>query len=241
MFYINPKTKIIAGLLFCFCPLFLFSQLRSFSELFPSASNEQLSAANSSEGYFYSGKRTENLTLHLQAPENTRVSKASLGSNPDFFIEALRLIPNNNASLLNIYNALERIEDLKGRTYLSATSNRHVPLFTNATRIEGPQNVRTLHADPPPAALVPHLERFYVRLTDSKFGHCYYEISIAANRQGILYKINNFRSVTYGPFPVMRERTFTALLYIEPVKEGLALYCLAGAEVSDFITRFVDI
>jgi hypothetical protein len=81
----------------------------------------------------------------------------------------------------------------------------------------------------------------YVRLTDANFGHCYYDILLSTDSQAVLCKIQNFKAVTFGPIPVMRERSFTALLYLEPVKEGLAVYCLAGAEVSDFIAKHVNI
>jgi hypothetical protein len=222
-------------------PPFLFSQIRPFTEVFPSASVEQRHAAFSAEGYLYTGHRTENLTLMPRTGERIRVEKSSLGPNPGFFVEALRIVPRKNISLLRIYNALQKIQGLKGKTYYSETSKRHIPLFPDAVRIEGPKNLRSFLPDPPPAQVLPTGEIFYVRLTDTRFGNCYYEISLTVNQQGILYKISNFKNVTYGPIPVMKEKTFTALLYIEPVEEGLALYCLAGAEVSDFIAKFVDI
>ena len=235
------RPVLVCVLIIFACPTFIFPQLRTFSELFPSIGAGQRNAAYSSEGYLYYGKRTENLSLQLQSSPNTGITKSSLGKNPGFFVEALRILPRKNSSLASIYNALKKIRDLKGRTYPSATSKKNVPLFTDATRIEGPEKLKVFLPDPPPAASVPYRETFYVRLTDSRFGHCYYEITLSSDRRGILYKINNFKSVTYGPIPVMKEKTFTALLYIEPIEEGLALYCLAGAEVSDFIAKHVNI
>ena len=202
---------------------------------------EQRNTAFSSRGYLYHGKRSENLTLLPNAPDNTRISKSSLGSNPGFFVEALRIIPRKNTPLLSIYNALTKIQGLKGRAYYSEHSKKEIPLFSDATRIESPDKQKVLLPDPLQSYLVPQRETFYIRLTDSRFGNCFYEITITSSSRGILYKITNFKSVTYGPIPVMRARTFTALLYIEPVTEGLAVYCLAGAEVSDFIQRFVNV
>ena len=228
-------------LIFLFCPFFTSAQTRTFSELFPAASAEQRSAAFSSDGYLYNGKRAEELTLHPNTGENTKISRTSLGSNPAIFVEALRVIPRRNIELVNIYNALQRIQDLKGRVYFSHSNKKNTPLFTDATRIEGPKKLKAFLPDPPPSVSVPSRESFYVRLTDIRFGHCFYEITLSSSPQGILYKINNFRSVTYGPFPVMREKTFTVLLYIEQVQEGLAMYCLVGTEVSDFIAKHVNI
>jgi hypothetical protein len=224
-----------------FTALPLFAQGRSFDQAFPGISSRQKAEVFSPEGYLYSGTAAENLTIVLRTGGNIRVHKGSLGKNPGFFVEALRVIPRKNISLLSIYNSLERIQALKKQLYHSATKDRYVPLFENATRIEGPGKIRVLLPDPPPASTLPSLETMYVRLTDANFGNCYYEISFATNLRGILYRIQNFKTVTFGPIPVMRERTFTALLYIEPVEEGLAVYCLAGAEVSNFIAKHVDI
>ena len=228
-------------MLFLFCPILAFSQTRHFSDLFPAASSGQRNAAFSSGGYLYNGKQAEELTLLPQTGENTKITKFSLGSNPGIFLEALRIIPRKNIDLVSIYNALERIQDLKGRVYLSHSGKKNTPLFTDAMRIESPKKLKAFLPDPPQAVSVPSHETFYVRLTDARFGHCYYEISLASSHQGILYKINNFKSVTYGPFPVMKEKTFTVLFYIEQIQEGLAMYCLVGVEVSDFIAKHVDI
>ena len=218
-----------------------FSQLRSFTETFPVISVEQKNAALSAEGYLHYGERSGSPTLipHTGAPIG--ISKSSLGPNPGFFVEALRVLPRKNISLLSVYNALEKIQGLKGRIYYSASAKRNRPIFTDAVRIEGTKKLNSFLPDPPPAEVMPSMENFYVRVTDVLFGHCYYEILLLTNRQGIMCKITNFKNVTYGPIPVMKEKTFTTIIYIEPVEEGLALYCLAGADVSDFILKRVDV
>jgi hypothetical protein len=233
-------AKTVLRFIFFLFPAFsLCAQLRSFNQVFPTNSGEQRNAAFSAAGYFYSGT-TENITLLPLTGGNIVLTKASLGKNPGFFVEALR-ITSGRTALLRIYNALEKIQDLKGRVYHSATRNRYIPLFENAVRIEGPQKIRSFLPDPAPALVVSPQETMYVRLTDANFGHCYYEISLTSNRQGILCTIRNFKNVSFGPIPVMRANTLTALLYLEPIEEGLAVYCLAGVEVSDFIAKHVDI
>ena len=235
------KLALLISLMFFFCPIFIFSQNRTFTELLPGWNSEIRIKAFSSNRYLYFGDRIENLTLILNTGENIRISRSTLGPNSGFFVEALQVLPRTNTNLISIYNALGKIKNLKGKTYYSEASKKHIPLFTDATRIEGPKKLKEFLPDPYPAAYLPLRETFYARMTDTRFGHCYFEISIFTNKQGILYKITNFRTVSYGPIPVMKENTFTALLYFEPIKEGLAMYCLAGAEVSDFITKFVDI
>ncbi|GHV86366.1 hypothetical protein AGMMS50230_19740 [Spirochaetia bacterium] len=219
----------------------LFSQSRSVTALFPRSSTEQLGEALLPKGYLYYGTRKESPTLLPETPGTIFISKASLGPNPGFFVEALRIVPRKNINPLSVYQALEKIQGLKGKTYHSVTRNRDIPLFEDAVRIEGPKKTRVFLPDPPPAQTLPPEETMYVRLTDANFGHCYYEISLKTSQEGILCKIINVKSLTFGPIPVMKEKTFTALLYIEPIQEGLAVYCLAGAEVSDFIAKYVDI
>jgi hypothetical protein len=236
----QKKITLICLLLFI-TPFFLFPQVRSFAELFPAMGAEQRIAAFSASGYLYYGDRAATLTLNPQTPDNTAISKSSLGPNPGIFVEALRVLPNKGISLLNVYNALERVRDLKGRTYSFDTRKKQTPLFTDAIRIENPQKIRAFLPDPPPAFAVPYREVFYVRLTDALFGHCYFEVTLASSTRGILYRLNNFKTVTVGPFTVMKEKTFFGILYIEQVEEGLVLYCLAGAEVTDFIIKHVNV
>jgi len=226
---------------FIIIPVLCFPQQRHFSELFPAITAEQQKAVFSSERYLYYGSRSENLTLVPKTGETLGISKSSLGKKPGFFVEALQIVPQKNVPLVRIFNALEKIQNLKGKTYYSATSKKNLPLFTDAVRLEGPGKLNSFIPDPPPSGFMPVDKTIYVRVTDIRFGNCYFEISFKNNNQGILYKITNFRALTFGPITVVKEKAMTVLLYIEPIEEGLALYCLAGAEVSDFITKYVDI
>lgn len=235
-------SKKLILYVFITIPVFcLFPQQRHFSDLFPTISAEQRNAVFSAERYLYYGNKSENLTLMPKIGEPLGISKASLGKKPGFFVEALQVVPQKNIPLLRIFNALEKIQNLKGKTYYSSTSKKRLPLFSDAVRLLGPDKTNSFLPDPPLSSLMPLEKTMYVRLTDTRFGHCYFEISFRNNNQGILYRIDNFKPLTFGPITVVKEKTMTVLLYIEPVEEGLALYCLAGAEVSDFITKYVDI
>ena len=240
---LNIKTirQIFTVLLFVMPVFCLFSQPRRLAELYPDISEEQRSRAYSAGGYLYYGAKSENLTLIPQTGKTLPISKSSLGQKPGFFVEALRIVPRKNISLLSIFNALEKIRDLKGRTYYSAGSKKHLPLFTDAVRIEGPGKLNVFLPDPLPALAVPAIKTMYARLTDARFGNCYFDITLRSDQHGIQYRITNFKALTYGPIPVVKEWAMTVMIYIEPVEEGLVLYCLAGSEVSDFIARYVDI
>jgi hypothetical protein len=216
------------------------AQPRSVRDIFPSITAAQLNEALSADGYLHYGAAAERLTLTPETGETLGITKTALG-NPAFFVEALRVAPRGGASPLRIYNALQRIRSLKEQLYHSATRNRYIPLFPDAVRIEGPGRLRSFLPDPPPAAQAPFRQLMYVRFTDANFGHCYYRIQLSTNTRAVLCRINNFKSVTFGPIPVIKENAFAAFLYIEPVNEGLMVYCLAGAEVSDFIAKHVNI
>jgi hypothetical protein len=241
MMILKTAVKSIFTLFFFFQVISVFPQARSISQVFPSCTREQRDAAFSSGGYLYYGNRSENLTLLPRTSETITISKSSLGPKPGFFLEYLQILPRKNVSLLRVYNAVQKIQDLKGRLYFSHTAKRYMPVFTDAVRIEGPGKLKVFLPDPPLAGIISSAETIYARVTDIRFGNCYFEISLTSNRQGILYRITNFRTLTYGPIPVVKERVLNILLYIEPVEEGLAVYCLAGAEVSDFIAKYVDI
>jgi hypothetical protein len=39
---------------------------------------------------------------------------------------------------------------------------------------------------------------------------------------------------------VIKEGNFTAQLYIEPIEEGILIYSIAGADISDFFASKID-
>jgi hypothetical protein len=47
--------------------------------------------------------------------------------------------------------------------------------------------------------------------------------------------LSNFRSLNYLFIPVIKEENFVAQIYAEPVEEGVLIYSIAGAQVSDFV------
>lgn len=228
----------ITCLVLCFCAgIQVFAQ-RAAQELYPGLTGEQLAAMRSG-GLNRSGKGSEGLLMLPKNTEAGEIVSQITGSRPTFIIESLNLVPKN-ASLLSIYTALGKIRGLKGRVYHSATKNRYVPLFEDATRIESAKRTNAI-ADPSPASSVPSSETIYARLKDTNFGNCYYTIKLGINGTGILCSLSNFRNISYGPLSVMKENKFNAVLYIEPVREGLLVYSAASAEVSDFVSKNFEI
>ena len=132
------------------------------------------------------------------------------------------------------------IQGLKGRLYHSATRDEDVPLFEDADRIQSPDKLTPI-PDPPRSAVLPVTDRVYIRLKDVNFSNSYYQGDVSFASGGLLYNLTNFKNLSYGIIPVIRERRFKAQFYVEPLGEGVLVYCAAAAEVGGFISGMVDI
>ena len=241
--------KKIFLILFCCCAVSAFSQLRTFDEIFPAISASVRSSAMTDSGYVKSSRKTTGFVLigNQQGMSlDPSVVNAVLRSNPGYIVESVLVIPGNRpVTLLDIYNALGNIRDLKGRLYNSATRNQEVPLFEDATRIVSERQTSAI-PDPPPSNTLPQTETVYLRLKDINFNNTYYRGEIAlvqgAGRvQGLSYTLSNFRNMTYLMVPVIREGKFIAQLYFEPIREGILIYSLAGADISDFFASRIHV
>jgi hypothetical protein len=232
-----------------FCVLLLIlaglpasAQFRSFTALFPDLGEEDTTRIFSPDGLAESNKAPAGLALLPAGNLGRDISKPVLDRNPSVFVESVRVIPYTNGpfNLITVYNALGKVRNLKGRLYHSATRDEDVPLFEDAVRIQGPKK-HTAIPDAPDAVSIPAVETVYIRLKDVNFGNSYYQAHITQTPQGLLYSLSNFKNLSYGFIPVIKEDKFIAQLYIEPLAEGLLVYSLAGADVSDFIASRVDI
>ena len=221
------------------CIHFAFSQLRSFDDIFPGLNQVYKSAAFSDSGYVKSSRKTNPSDLICTSRLSTGLDPQILNSvpskNPGYLVESINVIPANPSgiSLLDIYNALGNISALKGKLYNSATKKQEVPLFEDATRILSEKQTTAI-PDPPPSRTLPSAETVYLRLKDSNFGNSYYRGEIKLYQNGLRYYMSNFKSLTYLLIPVIKEGNFTAQLYIEPITEGILIYSISGAEISDF-------
>jgi hypothetical protein len=220
----------------------LAAQTRSFSDIFPHVSAEQRDRIFSPEGYIESGEASAGLNLRPSAASDLYIAGAVQAKNPSFFVESLLVIPSAGGArdLLDAYNALGRVRNLKGRLYHSSTRNGDIPLFEDATRIESAKKTSPI-PDPPGAYSIPLRETVYLRLKDANFGNSYYRTDISVNQWGLLYRLTNFRNLSYGIIPVIREEKFITHLYVEPIAEGLMIYSVSGADVSNFISSRINV
>jgi hypothetical protein len=220
--------------IFCFIPL--FAQTRSLNDIFPRISPEIRDQAFSPDGFIKSSERSDGFYLLDSNGLDPRLSRSVLSSQPSVLVESLLVIPRTGApvSLLEVYNALGNIRALKGRLYHSATRDQDIPLFEDATRIAGAKKTSPI-PDPGPASSVPASETVYLRIKDVNFGNSYYRGDISLDASGLLYRLSNYKNLTYLFIPVIKEEKFIAQLYFEPITEGVLVYSIAGADVSDFV------
>jgi hypothetical protein len=236
----KPFVIIICVLL---CSVSLSAQQRSFDDIFPGLDKDIRAQVFSNSLYLASFEKDTPYRL-LSAPGlDARISNSIVTSRPTVLIESLALIPYDKGNPLepvDIYNSIRNIRGLKGRLYHSATRDADVPLFEDATRIEG-RNKTTPIQDPAPKSSMPATETLYIRLKDINFGNSYYRGDIELNRYGFLYTLSNYRDLTYLLFPVIKAEKFTIRFYFEPLREGILIYCISGADVSGFIASQIDV
>jgi hypothetical protein len=221
---------------------------RSFSDIFPGIAPSVRQAVFSNEGYSKSDEKVPRASL-VGSGQGTPPASGSgidpqiidsiFAKKPGFLCEAIKVVPAAEGSLLDVYNALGNIRGLKGRLYSSFTRNEKVPLFEDVTRIEGPKK-NTPVADPLPVSRIPPSETIYMLLKDVNFGNTYYRGDVAPFQRGLRYNLTNFKNISYYLITVIKEEKFTVQLYFEVISEGVLIYSLAGADVSDFVSSRID-
>lgn len=228
------------------CVINIFCELRAFKDIFPNLNDNIKEAASKKTGYIKYNNKTAGINL-ICAPYNgvgidQKIGNTVLAIDPGYVVESITLIAvtPNSVSLLDIYNALGNIRDLKGRLYPSETRKQEVPLFEEATRIASERKTTPI-PDPPPAENLPGGDTVFLRLKDVNFGNTFYRAEMSLFQYGLSYKLTNFRSLNYFILPVIKEGRFIAHMYIEPIQEGVLIYSIAGTDVNDFIASRIDI
>jgi len=218
------------------------AQLRSFDDIFPNINENIRTSIFTDSGFIRSSQKQSGFEI-LQSNLDPQIIKIVLDKNPLYLVESIyvfRSHENNGVSLLTVYNALSNIRGLTGRLYDSATRKQRVPLFEDATRIKGERQTSAI-PDPPPATIIPQSETVYIRLRDVNFGNTFYRGEMVLIQNGLCFTLSNFRNMTYLLVPVIKEEKFTARLYFEPIIEGVLIYSVASADISDFFASRVHV
>jgi len=235
--------KIFCLFLFLLFANNIFAQLRAFNDIFPNLNQDIRTSAFKETGYVKSSQKKSGFVIignGQSSKLDPQIIYNVLRKNPGFLVEAILVINvNSTLSLLDIYNALGNIGDLRGRLYNSSTRKQRVPLFEEATRIVSDRQTASI-PDPPPAKTLPRNETVFIKLKDINFGNTYYRAEMTLIQNGLRYTLTNFRNMNYLFIPIIREDKFIAQLYFEPIQEGVLIYGIAGADISDFIASKID-
>jgi hypothetical protein len=217
----------------------LDSSPRSFYDVFPSLDRAVREEAFSSNGYFIAHDK---MYRPLESSGiDPQIFARIENLKPSIVMECLYIVPYPAGPMttLDIYNGLRNIRALKGRLYHSATRDADIPLFGDASRLESAKRA-AVQEDPPPRDSLPDSETIYIRLKDANFGNSYYQADIVKNAAGFTYCLSNNRDLSYLIVPVIKSGCFIAQFYFEPIQEGILVYSMSGAKVSDFIASKID-
>jgi len=215
-------------------------EIRSLDAIFPNFSRIQRRMAMSNEGLRRSFVKDEYPEFIPNPDLEIDLFGSIMKKGPSHLIEALVVVPYNERELdlLDIYNALGRIEKIKD--YPASLDDDDFYIITESTRIESARNRRSI-ADPSPAITLPFSETMYIRLKEINFGNLFVRADISISMYGITYSMTNFTDVRYFFLPIMKAERFTTIIYLEPVKEGILIYSMTGFYLPGFIADRVNL
>jgi len=215
-------------------------ETRSFSQIFPSLSRSQTARAMSEAGLRYYFQNDSSPSLIPDPASGINILNSVMEKKPSHIIEALVVVPYSGREydMLDIYNALGRIEKIKDHTVL--LNGKDFNVFQDTFRIQNSRNKRTI-PDPPPSTLLPFSETMYLCFKDANLGNLYIRCDVSISIYGITYSMTNFADVRYFLLPVMKAEKFTTILYLEPIVEGVLIYCMSGFYLPGFIAERVNL
>lgn len=163
--------------------------------------------------------------------------------DPSHYAEAMIVIPHNPSRKLNkldAYNALSRIEKIKNHYYYNWKRDANINIFEESSRLDNDKK-KDFIPDPPPAKFIPEKESIYLCLKDRYFGNLHVRGDLTSGRHGITYNITNFRAIRFLVFTIMKEEKFSAVLYLEPINEGMLIYGMAAVDIPNIVANRVNV
>ncbi|MDR0495061.1 MAG: hypothetical protein LBG95_05470 [Treponema sp.] len=242
--FVNEESFIGDDFFFEASPLIFevapFSGLRSFDVIFPGLSQSQKILALGSSGLKYSFEKGGSPMLLPDPDSEIDLLSGVMKKKPSHIIEALVIVPYGKRELdmLDVYNALGRIKEIKDHMF--PYNGREIQFFVETTRLESARSRKPI-PDPQPADMLPYSETMYLRFIDPYMGDLYIRGDISISLYGITYSMTNFIDVRYSIFRIMKAERFSAIIYLEPVKEGILVYSMSGIYLPGFIADRVNL
>jgi len=215
-------------------------ETRSFDEIFTIFSPGQKKLIMNNVGLRFSFEKDYSPVLIPDPNSGVNLLSKVMLKKPSHLIEALVVVPYNKRELdmLDVYNALGKIKNIQDQ--IITVRDKDYKMFTETTRLESAQ-VRKPINDPPPADTLPYSETMYLRLVDYYMGDFYLRGDITMGLYGITYSLTNFRDISYSIFRIMKAERFIAIIYIEPIKEGVLIYSMAGLYIPSFVASRINL
>jgi len=227
--------------------LFAFSMLpadslRSLDELFPGLTESQRQEVFNPDGIRNTFLRHETPSYIPSSSFGVNLMGSILKKVPAQFIEALIVMPYNERQFdkLDIYNAVMKIENLKNYYVHLPSRNRSIRVFEESSQIAIPNRNNPI-PDPPPAPALPASQTIHIRVKDSSFGITYFRGEFSTDSRGITYRLINTAAIWFLIFPVMGAEKFAMSAYVEPIKEGILIYGMAGVDIPMFLASSINI
>ena len=226
-----------AGLVFEVSPII---ELRSFNDIFPDLSRNQRLRARGDTGLRNAFEKDGSPFFNPGKKSGLDLLSVVMKKKPSHIIEALVVVPykGRELDLLDVYNALGRIKNIKDHKI--TLNNKEYAIFTDTTRLVSAKDRKPI-ADPEPVEVLPYSETMFIRFLDPYIGDLYLRGDISVGMYGITYSMTNFRDVSYYIFRVMKSDRFSAIIYIEPVKEGILIYSVSGLYLPNFIAKKINL
>ena len=242
---INILNKAV---LICFFMIAVFSvssqdrPLRSFDEIFPSLTREQRREVFTERGFRNTFSRNETPIITPAANSEINLYNAALQRRPTQLVEALVVIPyaGRQLTMLDAYNTIGQIQNIKNYTIYSPKAGRNIPLFEESHRIDINRRNNPL-PDPPPATVLPSSETIYLCLKDTYFGNTFFRGEFSTSLYGVTCNLTNHLAIWFLVFPVMSADKFTTILYVEPIREGMLVYGMVGIDIPDFVAGRINL
>jgi len=215
-------------------------ETRTFYEVFPNLTLRQKSIAMSEIGLRNAFEKNDTPTFLPGKDAGVDLYSKVMAKKPSHIIEALVLVPygKRELDLIDIYNALRRIKNIKD--YKIISRGKEYKIFQDTTRLESAQKRKPI-PDPPRTDTLPYSEIMYLRFLDQTLGDLYLRGEISVSLYGLSYTLTNFRDVSYSIFKIMSAEKFITIIYLEPVKEGILIYSMSGLYIPSFVSNRINL
>jgi hypothetical protein len=221
------------------------AQVRSFDSLFPALPPHIKTQAFTADGYTNCVTDPLDLAIAPNIDGDMFTGRFAVGiaaGHFSYISENLLLIPHpaeRDVTLRNIYDSLQQVRAMTAVKYHSYTRNKWVPLFEEASRIASPRKQTPL-PDPGPRPDVPDTETLYIKVKDINLGNTVYRSELARTGNALVYTVTNHKASSLFLVTVIKPEDFVSRIYLEPVAEGVLVYCVACIRVSGFVDRMID-